>query len=69
MKGLMDIVILRIDKSLPNMATLVIIHMRRSISMSELFALGVVKSMRLGSWSVDMVAMGGFEWPNDERFP
>ena len=44
MKGLMDMVVLRIDKSLPDMATLVLLGMRREMSTLDLLALGVVRT-------------------------
>lgn len=58
MKGPMDIVVLRIDKSVSDKATIVLLGIRRVISTLDLLALCFVRNIRVGSWLVEMVAMG-----------
>ena len=68
MKGLMDMVVLRIDKSLPDMATLVLLGMRmrgcltqdlkgRLIIAHNPLSRRVVRNMRITILPVGMVAM------------
>lgn len=45
----MDMVVTRIDKSLPDKATLVILGTRRAMTTSSVVALGVVRNMRVGT--------------------
>lgn len=54
----MDIVVIRIDKSVTDMPTLVLLSMRRKMSSLALLALGVVRNMWEGAWPVEMVSMG-----------
>ena len=58
MTGPMDMVDLRIDKSLPDKATLVLLVMIKVMSTPHLLAIGAVRNMRVGAWPIDMVAMG-----------
>ena len=58
MKGPMDIVVLRIDKSVSDKATIVLLGIRRVISTLDLLALCFVRNIRVGSWLVERVAMG-----------
>lgn len=58
MKGPMDIVVLRIDKSVSDKATLVLLGIRRVISTLDLLALCLVRNIRVGFLLVEMVAMG-----------
>ena len=63
----MNIVVLRIDKSFSDKVILVLLSMRIKgcptldlkgrMSIPDLLALGVVKSMREGVWPVGMVSM------------
>ena len=50
-------VVLRIDKSLLDMATLVVLGRRRIMITPDLLALGVVRNMRVGAWMIESVAM------------
>ena len=40
------------------MATLVLLGMRRVMSIPDLFILGLVRNMKVGAWPVNMVSIG-----------
>ena len=56
-KGAMDIVVPRVDKSLWDKATIVLLGMKSEMSTPNLLSLGLVRKMRVGALPIEIVAI------------